>query len=103
SVTSVSTAIDNIIQRANEVQVCQDHLKLITTSLTRLRRKLNDLVVPLDENRSQEDLSQILKVIDEVVTSCSENENYLNGVTYQDLESVLLRLHFRLAQHEANI
>ncbi|CAF4930573.1 unnamed protein product, partial [Rotaria sp. Silwood1] len=103
SVTSISTAIDNIIQRANEVQVCQDHLKLITTSLTRLRRKLNDLVVPLDENRSQEDLSQILKVIDEVVTSCSENENYLNGVTYQDLESVLLRLHFRLAQHEANI
>ncbi|CAF1353297.1 unnamed protein product [Rotaria sordida] len=101
--TSISTAIDNIIQQANEVKVCQDHLKLITTSLTRLRHGLNNLVTPLDENHSQEDLIQILKAIDEVVTNCNGNENYLNGMTYPDLESVLLRLHFRLAQHEANI
>ncbi|CAF3493769.1 unnamed protein product [Rotaria sp. Silwood1] len=103
TVASILTAIDNIIRRVNEVKVCQDHLKLITISLTRLQRGLNDLVTPLDESHSQEDLAQILKAIDEVVTGCSENENYLNGMTYRDLESVLLRLHFRLAQHEANI
>ncbi|CAF2498080.1 unnamed protein product [Rotaria sp. Silwood2] len=103
TVASIFTAMDNIIQRANEVKVCQDHVQLIINSLTHLRRGLNDLVTPLDESHSQEDLAQILKAINEVITSCSENENYLNGVTYQDLESVLLRLHSRLVQHEANI
>ncbi|CAF1432644.1 unnamed protein product, partial [Rotaria sp. Silwood1] len=87
----------------NGVKVCQDHWKLITTSLTRLQHGLNDLVTSLDKNRLQDDLVQILKAIDKIIITCTGNENYLNGMTYKDLESVLLRLHFRLAQHEANI
>ncbi|CAF1097185.1 unnamed protein product [Rotaria sordida] len=102
-VPSVSTSIDNLIQRTNEVKVCQDHFKLITTSLTNIRRTFNDICRTLDENCSQEDLAQILNAINEVVSSCSKNENYLNGMTYKDLESVLLRLQFRLAQYEVNL
>ncbi|CAF4185911.1 unnamed protein product, partial [Rotaria sp. Silwood2] len=101
--STISTTIDNIIQRANEVQVCQDHMKSITTNLTRLQHRFNDRFTVLDENYSHEDLTEILKVIDEVIKSCHENENHLNGLTYRDLESVLLRLQCRLAQYEANL
>ncbi|CAF4604917.1 unnamed protein product [Rotaria sp. Silwood1] len=103
SIESISTTIDNLIQRANEAKVCQDHLKLITTSLAHFRHGFNDIVTPLDESHSEEEFAQILKAIDEVVISCSENENYLNGMTYRDLESVLFRLQLRLAQHEADL
>ncbi|CAF3872280.1 unnamed protein product, partial [Rotaria sordida] len=103
SIVSISTAIDDIIQRVNEVKVFQDHLKLITTNLTRLRHGLNDKFSTLDQICLQEDFAQILKAIDEIITSCSENENYLNGMTYRELESVLFRLQYRLAQYEANL
>ncbi|CAF2837444.1 unnamed protein product [Rotaria sp. Silwood2] len=103
SITSILTTIDNIIQRANEVKVYQDHLKLLITSLIRLRHGFNDKLAISEESRSKNDLAEILKAIDEVVTSCSENENYLNGVTNKDLESVLFRLQYRLAQYEANL
>ncbi|CAF4641769.1 unnamed protein product, partial [Rotaria sp. Silwood2] len=103
TVTLISTTIDNIIRRGNEVKVCQEHVKLIITALTRLQHGFDDLVTSLDKNHSQEDLAQILKAIDEVVISCSEDESCVNGMTYRDLKSVLLRLHFRLTQYEANI
>ncbi|CAF1455420.1 unnamed protein product [Rotaria sordida] len=76
SMASISTAIDNIIQRTNKVKVYQDHLKLIITSLTCIRQELNDRFTTSDESHSQEYFAQILKATDEVVTSCSENENY---------------------------
>ncbi|CAF2588026.1 unnamed protein product [Rotaria sp. Silwood2] len=101
SIASISTAINNIIQRANDLKVYQDHLKLIATNLTRLRQRLNDRFTTVNESHSQEYFAQILKAIDEVVTDCSENENYLNGVTYGELQSVLLCLQYRLAQYEA--
>ncbi|CAF1312917.1 unnamed protein product [Rotaria magnacalcarata] len=102
SLESIPTTIDDIIQRANEVKVCQDHFKLITTSLARLRNELNDTVKLSDQIHSKQDLTQILKAIHEIVTSCSQNENNLNGMTYNDLKSVLFRLQFRLIEHEAN-
>ncbi|CAF1283491.1 unnamed protein product [Rotaria sordida] len=102
SVTSIPTTIDDIIQRANEVKVCQGHFKLITTSLARLRNELNNTIEILHQTRSQQDLTQILKAINEIVTSCTQNENNLNGMTYKDLESMLFRLQFRLIQHEVN-
>ncbi|CAF4096500.1 unnamed protein product [Rotaria sp. Silwood2] len=100
---SILTIVDKIIERANEVKVCQDHMKLIITSLTRLQHRLNDKLIVLDETRSQEDLVEILKAINEIVISCVKNENLLNGMTYKDLESVLLRLQYRLAQYESNL
>ena len=57
SVTSIPTTIDDIIQRANEVKVYQDHFKLITTSLARLRNELNDTIETLHQTRSQQDLT----------------------------------------------
>ncbi|CAF3536379.1 unnamed protein product [Rotaria sp. Silwood1] len=100
---SILTAVDKIIERANEVKVCQDYMKLITISLTRFRHRLNDGLTVLDETRSQEDLVEILKTIDEIVTICAENENLLNGMTYKELKSVLFRLQYRLAQYESNL
>ncbi|CAF3791582.1 unnamed protein product [Rotaria sp. Silwood1] len=102
SVTSISTTIDDIIHRASEVKVLQDHFKLITTSLARLRNELNDTIETLHQTRTQQDLALILKAINEIVTSCSQNENNLNGITYKDLESILFRLQFRLIQLETN-
>ncbi|CAF1210204.1 unnamed protein product [Rotaria sordida] len=101
--TSILTTIDKIIERANEVKVCQDHMKLVTTSLTRLQHRLNDSLTVLDETHSQKDLAEILKAIDEIITSCVENENLLDGMTYKDLESVLVRLQYQLAQYESSL
>ncbi len=87
---SIVTKIDKIIERANEVKVCEDYTKLITTSLTRLRHRL----AILDETRLQGDLVEILKTVDEIVTSCTDNEKLLNGMTYKDLKIVLLCLQY---------
>ncbi len=37
----ILTTIDKIIERANEVKVCEDHTKLITTSLKNIPKKSN--------------------------------------------------------------
>ena len=100
SATSILTTIDDVIRRVNAIEVCQNHFKLITNSLTRLRQCLNENVTKLDESHLQEDIEQILKVIDEIIISCSEDGDHLNGVTYRDLESILFRLQFRLAYYE---
>ena len=63
SIESISTTIDNIIQRANEIKVYQDHWKLIITSLNRLQHKSHDRFTTLD------DFTQLLKAIDEVLAA----------------------------------
>ena len=83
---SILTRIDDLIQRINQVEVCQDHLNLIANSLSRLRYDLNKNIT--------RNIEQILNEIDEVVTS-SSNQN-------AELEFVLLRLHLRLAEYETN-
>lgn len=96
---SVLLTIDQIVERANKVKVCQDHLKLITTSLTRLRQRLTTL----DETFVQGKLEDLLKTIDEIVNNCIENENRSMRMTCKDLESTLLRLHYRLAQYQCTL
>lgn len=61
---SMLTTIDKILERASLVKVCEDHTKLITTSLTRLRQRLT----LLDETCLQGNIEEILKTIDELIT-----------------------------------
>ena len=90
---SMLTTIDKILDRASEVKVCEDHIKLISTSLTRLRQRLT----LLDETCLQGNFEEILKTIDELVTSCVDNGNRLKGMTYKDLETALLHYQYQLA------
>ncbi|CAF4241752.1 unnamed protein product, partial [Adineta steineri] len=99
----ISTIIDNLIQRISETKVCQEHLKLIVTSLIQLRQLFTMTNVEIDGSDSHEQILQTLKAIDEVVTSCVDKETDLKGITYRDLESLILRLQLRLVQHEANM
>ncbi|CAF4144800.1 unnamed protein product, partial [Adineta steineri] len=103
STVYISTIIDNLIQRISETKVCQEYLKLIVTSLIQLRQLFTMRNVEIDGSDSHEKILQTLKAIDEVVTSCVDNEADLKGITYRDLESLILRLQLRLVQHEANM
>jgi hypothetical protein len=100
---SLSTTIDYLVERIDKVKVFQDHLKLIITSLIRLQHGLNESNAMNTVTHLQQDIEQTFVAIDIVVASCSENEVNLNGVTYRDLESLLLRIQIRLAQHEADL
>jgi hypothetical protein len=102
SIVSILETLSGLIQQINKVKVCQEHMQLVATSLIQLQYGLsnNDAI---DDRRSLEDIAHTLKVIDEVIIGCTENEAELKGMTYRDLEILLLRLHSRLAQHEANL
>ena len=97
--TAILKTIDKILEQADSVRVCQDHTKLVKTSLTRLRHRLTTL----EENPSSGDLVEILQTIDEIVTDCTDNDSFPKGTTYKDLETVLVRLQYRLAQYECSL
>ncbi|CAF2498035.1 unnamed protein product [Rotaria sp. Silwood2] len=97
------TTINHLIQRIDKVKVCQDHWKIVEASLVILQLQLNEKDKMNDVRKLHEEIEQTLKAIDEVVTSCTEREIDLNGVTYRDFESLLLRFQLRLAQHEADL
>jgi hypothetical protein len=103
SAVSISSKLDDIIQRIDKVKVCQEYLKLVATSLTRLQNGLNKTDIRENSIRSYKDVVQTLTTIDKVIIGCSENEIELQGTTYRELESLLLRLHIRLAHHEADL
>jgi hypothetical protein len=103
TIVPISARIENLIQRIGNVKVCQDHLKLIATSLTRIQYALSNTHAVVDDNNLHNDISQTLNAIVEIVASCSGIETDINGVTYRDLQALLLRLQLRLTQHEANM
>ena len=94
SIISISRTLEDLIQRINKVQVCQEHLKLIGASLTRLQFGM--VMV------NTKDIIQTLITINEVINYCSGSATEFQGITYRDLESLLFRLHLRLAQHEVD-
>lgn len=100
---SLLTRIDHLIQQIHNVKIFQNHLRLIQTNLIRLQHDLTKPSILEIVRDLQEDIEQTLIGIGNVVASCSEKEIDLNGVTYRDLESLLLRLQIRLAQHLADL
>ncbi|CAF4366095.1 unnamed protein product [Rotaria sp. Silwood2] len=102
STISILKTLDGLIQRINKVTVCQEHLRLISIALCQLQHTLNTRSME-DRRHIFEDIVQTLKAINEIIVGCSENEAKLKGMTYQDLESLLLRLQLRLAQHRVDL
>ncbi|CAF2673503.1 unnamed protein product [Rotaria sp. Silwood2] len=102
STIPILRTLDRLIQRINKVTVCQEHLRLISIALTQLQHVLNITDIE-DEKHKFDDIVQTLKAIDEIIIGCSENEVELKGMTYRDLESLLLRLQLRLAQHAIDL
>ncbi|CAF4571991.1 unnamed protein product [Rotaria sp. Silwood1] len=99
----ILTTINHLIHRIDKVKVCQDHWKLVAESLVMLQHRLNGRDMINCVRKLHEGIEHTLIAIDEVVTGCTDREIDLNGVTYRDLESLLLRLQLRLAQHEADL
>ncbi|UJR20398.1 hypothetical protein I4U23_023529 [Adineta vaga] len=93
--TTPTATIDDIIGRMREISICQEYWKLLEIRLYRLRQTLND------SETIQKDIVEILKVIEKVISSCHQSETHPNGLTYKDLESLLIRIQQRLAQQEA--
>ncbi|CAF2543739.1 unnamed protein product [Rotaria sp. Silwood2] len=102
STIPILRTLDRLIQRINKVTVCQEHFRLISIALTQLQHVLNITDIE-DEKHKFDDIVQTLKAIDEIIIGCSENEVELKGMTYRDLESLLLRLQLRLAQHAIDL
>ncbi|CAF3500287.1 unnamed protein product [Rotaria sp. Silwood1] len=95
--------VDELIERIEKIKVLEDHWRLVGKNLTRLRQGLNEKRVTKDGHRTKEKISQTIKTIEQVAASCRDDQSESEGIAYRELESVLLRLQLRLAQHQANL
>lgn len=98
NVMSISVKIDEVVEQIEKVKVFQDHWKLIGENLTRLRHSLNDSGIKKEESRIIEKTSQIIGMIQELITNDIKDPSEPNKIAYRELESLLLRLQLLLAQ-----
>ncbi|CAM4931504.1 unnamed protein product [Rotaria socialis] len=101
--TLISTRIEELIGQIDEVKVFEDHWKLVEKTLIQLRHELIEMSKIKRGIRKEEKISDTIEIIEQVAATCCDDQFVSKGFIYRELESLLLRLQFRLAQHHANL